>query len=105
MWHTSSGRSGAKVDVPEAKRLADLFDHWLTSKTQAERKSIWDEMLQINAEQVFSIGMINAVPQPVVISNRVRNVPETALYSWEPGAHFGIFRPDTFWLADAKQGS
>jgi peptide/nickel transport system substrate-binding protein len=62
-------------------------------------------MLQINADQVYSIGIINTVPQPIVVSNRLRNVPEDALYSWEPGAHFGVFRPDTFWLVDAKQGS
>ena len=62
-------------------------------------------MLKINAEQVFTIGTINAVPQPVVISNRLHNLPQVAIYSWEPGAHFGIFRPDTFWLNDTKQGS
>ncbi len=105
LWHTSSGRSGIKPDLPEGKRLADLYDAWMVSGNEMERTAIWDEMLRINATQVFTIGIINAVPQPVVISNKVRNVPETALYSWEPGAHFGVFRPDTFWLADAKQGS
>jgi peptide/nickel transport system substrate-binding protein len=32
-------------------------------------------------------------------------VPETAVYSWDPGGHFGVFRPDTFWFADAKEGA
>jgi peptide/nickel transport system substrate-binding protein len=105
MHHTSNGRSGGTPDLPEAKRLMELYDQWTVAKSTEERARIWSEMLMINAEQVFTIGMINAVPQPVVISNRVRNVPENALYSWEPGAHFGIFRPDTFWLTETKQGS
>ena len=105
MYHTSSGRSGVKPDMPEAIHLDQLYASWMTAKDEAERARIWSEMLMINAEQVFTIGMINAVPQPIVIANRLHNVPADALYSWEPGAHFGIFRPDTFWLSDRKQGS
>ena len=105
MYHTSGGRSGVKADMPAAMRLETLYASWMTAKDTAERARVWTEMLIINADEVFTIGMINAVPQPVVISNRLRNVPETALYSWEPGAHFGIFRPDTFWLTEQKQGS
>lgn len=105
LHYTSSGRSGVKPDLPEAVRLDELYSSWMTAKDKAERARIWTEMLTINAEQVFTIGTINAVPQPIVISNRLHNVPEVAIYSWEPGAHFGIFRPDTFWLTDPKQGS
>jgi peptide/nickel transport system substrate-binding protein len=105
MHHASNGNSGTKAELPEAKRLMELYDLWTVAKSTQERTRIWQEILMINADQVFTIGMINAVPQPVVISNRLRNVPETGLYSWEPGGHFGIFRPDTFWLVDLKQGS
>ena len=38
------------------------------------------------------------MPQPVVVSKRLRNVPRTGIYNWEPGAHFGIYGPDTFWF-------
>ena len=106
LYYSLSGRSGAKPDMPEAIRLEELYASWMKAQDKAERTRIWDEMLKINAEQVFTIGTINAVPQPVVISNRLHNLPQVAIYSWEPGAHFGIFRPDTFWLTDTtKQGS
>ena len=59
-------------------------------------------MLDIHAEQVFTIGIVSGVPQPVVVSNALRNVPEKGIYNWEPGAYFGIYRPDTFWF-DATQ--
>ena len=38
------------------------------------------------------------MPQPVVVSNRLHNVPEQGIYSWDPGAHFGIYKPDCFWV-------
>ena len=28
----------------------------------------------------------------------VRNVPEQGVYNWDPGAHFGLYMPDTFWF-------
>lgn len=105
MWHASGGASGTKPDLPEAQRLDELLDAWTTSTSQDERRRIWHEMLHINADQVFTIGTVTAVPQPVVISNSLHNIPASALYAWEPGGHFGLFRPDTFWLSDAKRGS
>ena len=51
---------------------------------------------------LFSIGLISSVLQPVVVADRLRNVPEEGIYNWDPGAHFGIYRPDTFWFAEKK---
>jgi peptide/nickel transport system substrate-binding protein len=55
-------------------------------------------MLDLVTEQMFSIGLVAAVPQPVVVNKALRNVPQKGVYNWEPGAHFGIYRPDTFWF-------
>jgi peptide/nickel transport system substrate-binding protein len=38
------------------------------------------------------------VPQPVVAHEDLRNLPDEAIFNWEPGAQFGIYRPDTFWF-------
>jgi peptide/nickel transport system substrate-binding protein len=60
-------------------------------------------MLAIHAEQQFTIGTVTGNPQPVVVSRALRNVPPKALYNWDPGAYFGIHRPDTFWLDAAPR--
>jgi peptide/nickel transport system substrate-binding protein len=36
--------------------------------------------------------------QPIVVRDSLRNVPKEGIYNWDPGAHFGIYRPDTFWF-------
>jgi peptide/nickel transport system substrate-binding protein len=28
----------------------------------------------------------------------LRNVPIEGIYNWNPGAHLGIYMPDTFWF-------
>ncbi len=96
----SGGEVGEAVDLPEARALAALNEEWKTGPPALRREAIWHEMLAIRAEQVFTLGIVAGVPQPVVISRRLRNVPEKGAYNWEPGAYFGIYRPDTFWFDD-----
>ena len=90
---------GYAPDIPEAQRLLDLFLQWNSATSVPQKLQIWEEVLNIQAEQVFTIGLINSVPQPIVVSNRLRGVPEEGTYSWSPTSYFGIYHPDTFWIA------
>lgn len=96
----TNGAAGEAPDVPEAQRLLELLKIWENATTDAERETAWREMLAIHADQLFGIGMLAEAPQPIVVSSRMRNVPQKALWAWEPGAHFGIHRPDEFFVAD-----
>ena len=94
----TKGRSGEPVDIPEAAELLDLFHAWEATAEESERKKIWHRMLQIHAEQVFTLGVIAGVPQPVVFKEALRNLPEEGLYNWDPGAFFGIYHLDSLWF-------
>jgi peptide/nickel transport system substrate-binding protein len=104
LYVESGGRDGHPVDDPAAQELLKLYRDWRRSETTAQRRSIWDAMLSISAEQVFTIGLVAETAQPVVVSNRLRNVPDEGLYSFEPGAFFGMYQPDTFWFDDRRGG-
>ncbi len=99
-YRLSSGQMGEAPDIPEVKQLWDLFDSWMNSTTHEMRAAIWAQMLDIYTQQVFSIGLINGTLQPIVHHRRLRNVPEKALYGYDPTSFFGIYKPDTFWLDD-----
>ncbi len=102
LWglHTmTNGKGGEAIDDPVAKGLVDDYQAWLKTSDTAAREAIWHKMLQTQADNVLSIGVVAAVPQPVVVSNKLKNVPKEGLYNWDPGAFFGIYRPDTFWIA------
>jgi peptide/nickel transport system substrate-binding protein len=98
----SGGREGEKPDLPAAEELVALYKSWRRSATHEERRAIWQKMLRINAEQLFTIGVVNGTLQPVVVARTLRNVPDKGLYSFEPGAFFGRYMPDTFWFDDAQ---
>jgi peptide/nickel transport system substrate-binding protein len=101
----TAGRAGDPVDMPEVKELTELHQAWQRSASREERTGIWRRMLQIHAEQVFTIGIVNSTLQPIVASRKLRNIPDQGWYSFEPGAFLGMYRPDTFWLADADSRS
>ena len=50
-------------------------------------------------EQVFSIGTVNGILQPIVVGPKVRNVPKEGYYAFDPGGYIGLYKPDTFWFA------
>ena len=81
----------------------ELYRLWLVSVDHAERQRIWGEMLDINAEEVFTIGILSGALQPVVVRNGLRGVPEKGVYAWDPGAHFGVYSPDTFYWQGGRR--
>ena len=97
-YFDTSGKSGEAPDLAEAQELAALAKRWMHVTEPKQREEIWHRMLSIHAEQVYSIGIIAGVQQPVVVKHGLRNVPKEGVYNWDPGAHFGIYRPDTFWI-------
>lgn len=99
-YYETAGASGEAPALAPARELAALSRGWLSAPDTAARRAIWKRMLEIRADNVFSIGIVSGVPQPVVVDARLRNVPEKGIYNWDPGAHFGIYRPDTFWFED-----
>jgi len=94
----TAGKSGEPVDIPEVKELQRLYKVWLESATRQDRERAWHAMLELHAEQQFTIGVVSGVPQPVVARDTLMNVPQQGFYNWDPGAFFGIYRPDTFWF-------
>ena len=85
--------------MEEGKKLLELLQKWERSTDAAERRKAWDEILEVNAEQVFSIGTVNAVSQPLTVGKKVHNVPEKGYWAWDPGGYIGLCQPDTFWIS------
>jgi len=97
------GRAGEPPDMPAAVRLGELLGAWTQGGGRTEKARIWHAMLKIHSDQIFTIGLISGALQPVIVNRRLRNVPSEGFYTWNPGAHFGIYQPDTFWFDTPPQ--
>jgi len=94
----SAGEKGTEADLKEAKELSDLYNQWHKAADTQARADIWHRMLSLYTSQVYSIGIVNAAKQPVVISSKLRNVPDKGLFSFDPTCYFGVYGMDTFWF-------
>lgn len=102
-YYQTRGRAGTQPTDTAALELLKLNRAWAYARTTQARRDIWRRMLEINADRVYSIGLISAVPQPVVINSDLRNVPVKGTFNWNPGAQFGVYMPDTFWFDNADR--
>ncbi len=103
-YHETSGAAGEPIDMEAPRRLMDLYLAWRDSRTVDERRTIWEEMLELYCDGVYSIGLVAGILQPLAVSNRMRNVPDEAIYNWDPGAQLGVWQPDTFFFIDGDDG-
>jgi peptide/nickel transport system substrate-binding protein len=97
-YYESKGAAGEAPSLPAAVRLKELYEAWLAGSSLEDHTQIWNDILQIWADEVFSIGTVAGVLQPIVVNANLRNVPEQGIYNWDPGAYFGIYKPDGFWF-------
>lgn len=102
-YYETNGQAGELPDMPIAKVLVQKLNDWYHAKTPEQRRQIWYEMLEIHADQVFSIGLVAGVLQPIVLDEKLRNLPEEGLWNWDPGAHFGMYGLDKVWWDRSKQ--
>lgn len=102
-YYESGGKSGEAPEIPAVRQLVELNDRWAEAGSREERESIWHQMLAINRDQMFTIGIVNSVPHPVVVSEYLHNVPIKGFYDISPGAYFGIYKPDTFWFDEVRR--
>jgi len=98
MFVESKGTKGEKCDMPSACKLLDYLKEWETSADPAIRRKAWDQILTASADEVFSIGTVNGIRQPMVVAPKIHNVPKEGYYAWDPGGYIGLYLPDTFWI-------
>jgi peptide/nickel transport system substrate-binding protein len=97
-YHETKGKAGTPIDMDKPKRLFELYANWRVAREADQRKAIWDEMLDIWTDEVYTVGLVSGVLQPIVAVAALQNLPADGFYNWDPGAHFGAYRPDRFWL-------
>ena len=98
LWAQTSGQMGEEPDLDSVKQLMALKQEWGLAPDDAAREVVWHKILTLWTDQVFTIGIVSGVEQLVVVSNKLKNVPERGTYNFDPGAYFGAYKPDTFWL-------
>jgi len=97
-YYETKGVAGEKITLPKVQKLSDLYSQWRMAVSVEKQTEIWDQMLSIFTDQVYTIGIVSSTKQPIVVNKNLRNVPMDGIYAFEPTAYFGQYLPDTFWF-------
>ena len=102
LHYQSAKTKGKAPDMPIVLELVDLLERWRRAQNIEQKTEIWHKMLQIHADQVFSIGTLNGALHPVVYADNLQNLPEEGLYGYYPMSYLGVYMPDTFWFDEGR---
>lgn len=95
-WYLSDGSLGAEPP-PHVQDLQRWADQLASSVDPAERVRLGKQILASNAENVWSIGTVGLAPQPIVVSDRLKNVVESGLWGWDTRSTMP-YHPSTWYL-------
>lgn len=97
-WYQTGGAEGSEPP-PEAKRVLELWEITKQSGDQEEVAAAAREIQQIHAENVWSVSTIGSVPAPVIVTNRLRNVPETGTLAFD-WVYLARYNPEQFFISE-----
>ncbi|MDP6054287.1 MAG: ABC transporter substrate-binding protein, partial [Candidatus Latescibacteria bacterium] len=81
-WYLTGGEKGE--EPPEdAKQLILWWEEMGTTMDILRRIELGKNILRSQAENLWTIGTLGLAPQPVVVSNTLRNVPHFGYWGWD----------------------
>jgi len=98
-WFVTQGRTGEEPPAGPIRQAYDLYGKVKNAADVDEIAGLMQELVKLNNEQLWYIGTVGDLPHIVIISNRMRNVPEVAVSDWlqkTPGNTW----PEQYYLAD-----
>jgi peptide/nickel transport system substrate-binding protein len=87
-WWNSGGSEGEEPEG-DLRTVLEIFDEIKVTTDVEQQKALFRQILELNKENLWVIGVATAPPEVVVVKNFFRNVPEQATSDWHlltPGA-------------------
>ena len=99
-WYATGGESGEEPPAEVVQQLA-LYDELLTTAAADRQRDLWLQIMDIQAENLYHMGICDRASVPTVVTNRMRNVPKTGWnIAWEAG-NIGTTNPCQYFKVDA----
>ena len=81
LWYESNGRKGWRPPEDIA-RMQEIYDRIKASPDRQMRYEMMGEIWDLHAENLWYIGSLGGLPQPVLVHRRAGNVPRSVVSAW-----------------------
>ncbi|NMB44925.1 MAG: ABC transporter substrate-binding protein [Firmicutes bacterium] len=80
-WFNSGGKVGEKPTGDLLKTI-EIYEEIKKTSDDERQKELFQEMLKLNAKNLWVIGTLTSPPLIGIVKEDFRNIPETGLFSW-----------------------
>lgn len=98
-WKATNGKSGEEP-IPVVKQLMDLSDQVSTTPDAAKRLALVQQIININKDQFFFLGMVRRPPNFGFVNTKLRNVPDTIYINAAIGGVGGYINSSQIYFAN-----
>jgi peptide/nickel transport system substrate-binding protein len=97
-WYGTGGKEG--VEPPdEIKKVMEYVEILRHGLDPAERDAAGKKIVEAQAENLWEIGICFETPLPIVVSNKLHNVPEKGVWDWGT-RYMQPYRPFQFYMEE-----
>ena len=96
-WNLTDGDKGAEPS-PEAKELFAWWNEMNTTIDEQTRIELGKKILRSQAENLWTVGTVGIAPHPIVVSEKLHNVPESGYWGWDCRWSLPYY-PETWYLS------
>ncbi len=82
-WWESDGKEGVEP-TGDILRALELWEEIKITVDEEKQRTLFRQILELNKENLWQIGIATSPPQPVIVKNYFRNVPEDGMYDDQP---------------------
>lgn len=81
-WVATDGREGEEPPE-EIKQLNRWWVQVVQEPDPDTRIELGKNLLRAQAENLWVIGTVGLIPHPLIVNNKLRNIPETGFWGWD----------------------
>ena len=95
-WWNSSGAEGIEP-TGDVLKLFEIFEEVKVATTEEKQVRLFRQILELNKENLWMLGVSTPPPVPVIVKNNFRNVPEDAMHDDQPRSPGHTATEQYFW--------
>ena len=97
VWYNSGGAEGQ--EPPEAiKEALSAYDQIKQTPDTEQKNELFHRILELQAENIWVLGMVGGVKETLIVKNHLRNVPDVSIFDSLVGRYIGLTAAEQYFI-------
>ena len=97
VWYNTGGAEGQ--EPPEAmKEALSVYDQIKQTPDAEEKNELFHRILELQAENIWVLGLVGGVKETLIVKNHLRNVPDESIFDSLVGRYIGLTAAEQYFI-------